>query len=517
MSTGSRIVRVKNASWIFPQLTPHLLAMIYLPRSTMTAPSGIPWTFTSPSVYLALDKIYTTDGCSGTGRVLRDQIVTLHPDQLSSYVFADYTSKIDSTMLGELKGVYYSTRSFNLADLEGPVPAAAYGGTFNEKVCSDLGDINSCHQKPLADPIDGAYNPIVPLPQSVRSLDPVFENCFPFSIPKYYSSFKDQPQEKGVWDPPIALTPTAALAQVTVIPAKVTSEMQQEAMPGSLMSADPPAKTQPPAAIVTIGQATLAASNLPGFDSAVVLGSQTLRMNGPAATIGGQEVVLKSEGLVVGTTTIPLPRVGVPEAATPPAPGAMPVVYRIGGEAVTAYSQTGSTGSTNPGANGGTGHGSNSNGGSGNNGNSLGGNNIGEAIMNGLNNPPSGNNPNTKKPTLVIGTATLEAGGSPVVYHGQTLSLGSDGMLSQGNSAVQVITGTAQSSLPTGISGGYKSGGDDDNPSSYRISTEGLGSGRASATLASGKKNSGSSSRIENCSWRWIRYCFPGLLIAILL
>jgi hypothetical protein len=509
MSTGSIIlVRSKYSSRFFPMLTLRLLAPTLLPRSTMTAPSGIPWTFTSPSVYLALDKLYTTDGCSGIGRILRDQIITLRPDQLSSYVFADYTSKIDSTMLAELKAVYYSTRSFNLADLEGPVPAAAYGGSFNDRTCSDLGDLDSCHQNILGEPIDGAYNPIVPLPQPVRSLDSVFESCFPFSIPKYYSSFKDQPQERGVWDPPIALTPTNALAQPTIIPVKVTSEMHQEATPGSIVTADSPAKTQPPAAIVTIGQATLAMSNLPGLDSGVVLGSQTLYMNGQAATIGGKEVALHPEGLVVGTSTIHLPGAGDSDAAAPPAPGSMPIVYRIGGDAVTAYSQTGSTGAANSGTNGDGGHGSHSSGGFGNNGNNLGGSIFGEAIINGL------NNPKTKKPALIIGTATLEAGMPPVVYNGQTLILGNDGVLSQGGSAVQIITGTGKGSVPTGISGDYTRGGDDDDPSNNRISTGRVGS--ASTTLVGGKKKSGSSSHFENVGWRRLRLCFSGLLVMIL-
>jgi hypothetical protein len=445
------------------------------------------------SVYLAIDRVYSSGPCQGIGHIHTNQMLTLHPSELSSYVYADYKYSTGSDVLNEVKAIYYSTRAFNLADLQGPVPAAAYDGTFNERNCSIFMDMNSCHKARVDEVVDGAYNPIVSMPQMIKSMDPAFEKAFPFSMPKYYASFKDAPQERGIWDPPIVLTPTAALARPTIkgfeTPGPKTAENQGQAMPGSVAMGAEPAKTQPPAAVVTIGDGTFAAVQLPGPGAGVVIGSRTLQVNGPAATVGGQVVQLKPEGVVFGGNTIQLPGVAALEQSdSRSVPSAM--VYRVGGQAVTAIPQ-----SVAPVSGGSGGRGAADN---------NAGNNSPESNNNGNSPNLNGNGKNpAAKPALVVGTATLQPGGTPVVVNGQTLSVGTDGVLSQSGSAVPRVSGTATQQSASGIGG--TTNDIDDSVSSGRWS------GTAQATASSGKKKSAASRR--STAWELgTVWCFSSVI-----
>jgi hypothetical protein len=158
------------------------------------------WTFTSPSVYLAYDSINAGGPCY-TGNSHSNGLLTLHPSELSSVVYHSATSYASGDNYKQ------SRRPFNLADLQGPVPAMAY---YWGSPCNDSRLIlNGCEPTIM----EGAYYPMVAIPTAVTHLDPFFANCWPFRS-------EDRPLKTpnlaAVWDPPTMLTATTALPVVTL-------------------------------------------------------------------------------------------------------------------------------------------------------------------------------------------------------------------------------------------------------------------------------------------------------------
>lgn len=97
----------------------------------------------------------------------------------------------------------YTTRPFNLADLEGPLPirAAQMGGSHADMV--EGWDYI----------IENDYHPKIALPKQVTELEPIWASCYPFG--ESGTTFST-PKEQGIWDPPIRLDSVASLAPISI-------------------------------------------------------------------------------------------------------------------------------------------------------------------------------------------------------------------------------------------------------------------------------------------------------------
>lgn len=131
-------------------------------------------TFTSPSVYLSFDSVYAKNHCRPVGSTHPGAVISLNPDAVHS-----------------LNGYHdYRPRSFNYADLEGPLPFSV----FSER----------CEPRPLQNclPIpDGDYFPILAVPDQIRDLDPAWKSC--------------ELDFGGSFDPPRVLQPASVLVEPT--------------------------------------------------------------------------------------------------------------------------------------------------------------------------------------------------------------------------------------------------------------------------------------------------------------
>jgi hypothetical protein len=179
------------------------------------------WNFTSPTVYVAYNTIKATQCGENIGKAFSSDVLAIQPGQLSSVVnryinyrngsgralveaFQSETAFLVSSLLEE---VVYETRSFNFADLEGPVPPAAWL----------QGNIHRCFEqewecKTIADSI---YNPNIYLPLEIyRSLDPAWSACLPGP-----SGFVDPP--KRFTEVPFLQTPTIAVLNPVITPTAV--------------------------------------------------------------------------------------------------------------------------------------------------------------------------------------------------------------------------------------------------------------------------------------------------------
>ena len=122
---------------------------------------------------------------------------------------------------------------------------------------------------------------------------------------------------------------SAGGALVSVHPGAASIAVNDESQPLPT-PLPPPAAAAPPAPIATVGSHTITA--LPGASEVYYAGT-TLSQNGPHATLDNTEVYVGSSGLVIGTSTIPIP--------TPPplplSPQVEPTnVFTLGGQTFTA-------------------------------------------------------------------------------------------------------------------------------------------------------------------------------------
>lgn len=134
-------------------------------------------TFTSPSVYLSFDSIFSTDDRNSDIWSLTNVITSLDPNELSS---VDYDG---------------NSRSFNFADLDGPVPSSILS--------------EECEGNPISEcqPLIDVYYPFLSIPpDQVRDLDPRWKYC---EVALY-----------GIYDPPRLLVPASVLVDPTPTPNK---------------------------------------------------------------------------------------------------------------------------------------------------------------------------------------------------------------------------------------------------------------------------------------------------------
>lgn len=138
-------------------------------------------TFTSPSVYLLLDSAFAYNDCQVIGSTLTDLLISLNPDEVSSY---DYYSDGNSIL-----------KPFNYADLNGPLLFSVFS-----RQCGTT-PISACL------PIPDAYFPEINIPSQLRDLNPSWKNCRTTG-----------PDIFGLMDPPRVLVPANVLAVPTADP-----------------------------------------------------------------------------------------------------------------------------------------------------------------------------------------------------------------------------------------------------------------------------------------------------------
>jgi hypothetical protein len=152
--------------------------------------------------------------CYQPGKTLTNQILTLDPTELSSFVNYVTSACIISPLTVDKKVVQqtdchthatYGARSFNFADLQGPLPPrVAWHGNKAEGRSEDANFI-----------IENQYFPDIILPDQVLYLEPLWASCYPFGdAARTFTSPKAR--SRGVWDPPITLDGTTFLAAASI-------------------------------------------------------------------------------------------------------------------------------------------------------------------------------------------------------------------------------------------------------------------------------------------------------------
>jgi hypothetical protein len=165
-----------------------------------------PFTFTSPTVYMAYASAYAMDACSTLG-LRREGVIPVEASDLSSVVFFEPNESRTGMEwvhaqasrrhipFGEGKSVFTVTdtiyggagRPINFLHFQEPVPAEAYFRQAPDCLQWDLSN-GDC-----ATITYGRYRPRIVLPVALRSIDPSWASC----------SLIDW--NKGIPDPPIAL------------------------------------------------------------------------------------------------------------------------------------------------------------------------------------------------------------------------------------------------------------------------------------------------------------------------
>ncbi|KAF2719807.1 hypothetical protein K431DRAFT_313768, partial [Polychaeton citri CBS 116435] len=159
--------------------------------------------FTSPSYYISFHSVYASDACKGVGPTITSTIVALPTDVPLSSLWASPVVCIPNNINGKGSVYITATASFNVSDLlQSSVPysiyssqpsCASWSGYQPDGLC---GFNKTC---PTTDP----YRPIVVVPNSVlAAINPAWADC--------------SADLRGLYDPPIALTPTDVAAGPTV-------------------------------------------------------------------------------------------------------------------------------------------------------------------------------------------------------------------------------------------------------------------------------------------------------------
>ncbi|TKA31230.1 hypothetical protein B0A54_15285 [Friedmanniomyces endolithicus] len=208
-------------------------------------------TLTWPSVYISFQTAYATNDCGHTvGQTFPGALLPVDPSSLYS-MQGDFDYFV-ATSSGQLSTFYPSAR-FNFDDVTGLVPVSVY---IAQPSCIAYGCFT----------VYPDYAPVLVLPQQVRDFDPAWKSC--------------ALDWRGAWDPPVALTPQAVVASVTMPGIVVTTSA---AAPQSGISA-PAQQTQgvgvpsSSAAVTDSGavsslssQPTVSATASPSDSSAAVL------------------------------------------------------------------------------------------------------------------------------------------------------------------------------------------------------------------------------------------------------
>ncbi|KAI9693873.1 MAG: hypothetical protein M1822_003144 [Bathelium mastoideum] len=182
-------------------------------RSNVEVATTLGTVFTSPTIYISLANIHAGNSCSAVGKAHNNTILPLTNTAQLSSIWSQYQGGI-------------STASFNFTDLNSPIPESIYSrqpwcaAWTSQMATYDLAfgacnntmqfwaDQNTCYP---SCPRTKSFNPILVLPSGfLNPIDPAWTSC--------------QLDIRGVFDPPITLTPYASAAQPVAAPTTATSD-----------------------------------------------------------------------------------------------------------------------------------------------------------------------------------------------------------------------------------------------------------------------------------------------------
>ncbi|KAI7329541.1 hypothetical protein KC315_g6104 [Hortaea werneckii] len=151
-------------------------------------------TLTSPSVYISFHTAYANNECgSQVGKRYPGAILPLDPDELSSVygLYGTlYSTLSDPLFPVPVASAYLKAASYNLADLNWPVPVSAYQNQPKFKLGGEIFSV-----------VFDDYRPVLAVPPQIREMDPAWKTC--------------ELDWEGLYDPPRALQPARTMAGVT--------------------------------------------------------------------------------------------------------------------------------------------------------------------------------------------------------------------------------------------------------------------------------------------------------------
>jgi hypothetical protein len=294
------------------------------------------------------------DRCSTIGNGFSSGIVALDADEVQSIAMRirpeswqgndlQYAQKVAKDNFGmtfayegpeQVWRHEWFTRTVNLNHFGPNVPAAAY---YEQSDCN-WWDMHEDNQQ-CSTITEGRYFPNLVIPEKLKSLNPDWKDC--------KVAF-------GVQDPPIALSVVDRIA-VPTLPFNSDPEKTSSGAREAGYVALTPTATPYPSALeqwglaptrittsIVLGSSTLAAiydlgtvaqqtglpqpearGRLSGPQARIIIGSQTISMNGPAKTIADQIISLNSDGIIIegrrpdrsrGSKTTIAPQMVQPEA-----------------------------------------------------------------------------------------------------------------------------------------------------------------------------------------------------------
>ncbi|KAK5144169.1 hypothetical protein LTR04_001658 [Oleoguttula sp. CCFEE 6159] len=194
--------------WDFDAITmktPNTTAPPFTPAPNATTAVLNGTTFTSGWAYISFETAYARDDCMRT-------IGKPHPGALLSLPSSAVYSMRD-----------YLPYSFNFADLNSPVPWAAYSGMTE---CMLIGDCSTIYDN---------HRPMLWVPETIRDMDPAWASCKP-----YWG---------GLYDPPVALSSEGSLDTPEPTPTGPTVSPTSTAATGATAVPDTAPRTTTQAAL----------------------------------------------------------------------------------------------------------------------------------------------------------------------------------------------------------------------------------------------------------------------------
>ncbi|TKA77572.1 hypothetical protein B0A49_02826 [Cryomyces minteri] len=194
--------------WDFDAITirtPNTTAPPFTPAPNATTAVLNGTTFTSGWAYISFETAYARDECMRT-------IGKQHPGALLSLPSSAVYSMCD-----------YLPYSFHFADLNSPVPWAAYSGMTE---CMLGGDCYTIYDD---------YRPLLWVPETIRDMDPAWASCKP-----YWG---------GLYDPPVALSSEGSLDTPEPTPTGPTVSPTSTAATGATADPDTAPRTTTQAAL----------------------------------------------------------------------------------------------------------------------------------------------------------------------------------------------------------------------------------------------------------------------------
>lgn len=169
------------------------------PSASIRTIATLGTTFTSPTIYVSYHKLYATDACNSTyGTPLYNTILAIPTESALSSIWAMPVG--DGYDHGAGANVFTRTASFNVTDLNEPIPMSIYTSRL---WCASYAQFNAPTFGSTWDcPRNASYAPIIQVPiDLLRTMEPSWAQCA-----ESYG---------GVYDPPKALQPASVEAGPT--------------------------------------------------------------------------------------------------------------------------------------------------------------------------------------------------------------------------------------------------------------------------------------------------------------